>query len=91
MSMFRPGAAEGGPRAFAGAAPAAAETPDHEGKSTNDARNMMSFMLDKDGIPRVMADRTDLQKSNTCIQNMLYIFLFFLFLTQTRGMLPPAV
>ena len=60
MSMFRPGVAEG---AVAGAAPAAAEAPDHEGKSTNDARNMMSFMLDKDGIPRVTADRTDLQET----------------------------
>ena len=69
---------EGRPRAFVGTAPAAAETLDHEGKSTNDARNIMSFMLDKDGIPRVTADRTDLQKRLELVQHLLRI------LSQTR-------
>ena len=72
-SMFRPGAAEGGPRALAGAAPAAAETQDHEGKSTNDARNMMYFILAKDGIPRVTADPTDLQRRLELVQHLLRI------------------
>ena len=34
---------------------------------------MMSFMLDKDGIPRVTADRTDLQKRLELVQHLLRI------------------
>ena len=75
MSMFRPGAAE---ETIAGTASAAARTSDREGKSTNDARNMMSFLPDKDGIPRMRADRTDLQKRLDMVQHLLRI------LSQTR-------
>ena len=50
---------------------AAAGAQDPEGKLNIDARSMMSYMCDKDGVPRVTADRNDLQKRIEQIQHML--------------------
>ena len=51
--------------------PAAAGAQDPEGKLSIDARSMMSYMFDRDGVPRVTADRNDLQKRIEQIQHIL--------------------
>ena len=53
------------------AGPAAMGAQDPEGKSNIDARSMMSYMCDRDGVPRVTADRNDLQKRIEQMQHML--------------------
>ena len=59
----------GGQLTLSGLAAAGAQDP--EGKLNIDARSLMCYMFDLDGVPRVTADRNDLQRRIEQIQHML--------------------